>query len=305
MKKTIAVGSASLLGLAGVGAGVAPAQAADPECTDVYDHNLGTTSTDWYMDCLPLYGIGEVGFTITSAEPFPEDFVPLDDQAVVATSTTGAAGQAYVNHTGDIEGLPNLFLDSSTATSQTYRGDLILNIASRQAISPVDLPDGCTLSYTSAYKITYLPTTVTFTQQVNGVEWRYDVVAAPGPLYLGFNIVGDDVIGKTFDSAAPMCLSSDSWTWDAASSADFEWIESSVNATGEGNRASLTPYFGDGKSLPDVARYVPPVPVADPPAPQLAATGSDYTAGLGLAAMFLALGVAGGYLSRRRARAGE
>ena len=87
---------------------------------------------------------------------------------------------------------------------------------------------------------------------------------------------------------------------------EFGRYDAEIVATHD-NSNSLTPYFGAGKTLPTASRFVPPpvVPVTPDPVPELAATSTEVNTTLGVAAGFLALGLAGGYLHRRRVRSGQ
>lgn len=305
MRKSIALGSATLLGFTGAAVGAQAAQAAPGDCLDYTEHNVGSGAlADWYMDCYPLFGFAEVDFDIESTTPFPAGFAALDDPSVTSVSTTGAAGQAYANAAaGEPEGFAYLDFNSATATTQSYSGDIIVAIDS--VSTATSLPAGCTGTYSSMYEVTYLPTTVTFTQTVNGEEWRYDVVAAPAPLYIGLNLIPSvPGPGREFDGNASMCVSGEFDTLEGPDGSTNEWRDAQIVATHEADD-TLTPYFGNGKSLPTASRLVPTAPIAPPAAPELAATGLDVSAPLGLAALFLSLGVLGGYLHRRRVRPGE
>lgn len=311
MKKTIAAGSASLLGLTAVGFGATSAQAADdpvvtPCLTDA-DHKvtIGGVSSNWYMDCIPQYGTSGIGFWIESDIPFPPGFLDLDDPGVTSTATTGTAAVDYFGAPGTSAGFvdgPSAVIHNSQA--QAYQGSLVLKINSVGSIPTASLPADCAAGiYTNAYEVTYAPATVTFSQLVNGEEWRYDVTVTPPPLYLGLSFAPAN--DGTFDPKGAMCAYGAAGpegqaSWYAESQAvdpDGLWNPIASLATdGFTNGDTLSPYFGQGKMLPDIARYVPP----PPPKPELAATGVDPSGPLGVAALFLALGVAGGYLRRRR-----
>jgi hypothetical protein len=301
VKKTIAAGGASLLGLSAVGLGTVPAMAAgEPDCTAVAEHEVRTTGSvaDWYMACIPQYALGTVDFTIVSDVDFPAGFLELDDPGVTSTSTnTGAAANAYLGVVPEAAGFRNLDLEPSESGSdyQTYSGAMMFEVASVGAYTGVP-PAGCAGTFTGMYTVNYAPTTVTFTQIVDGVEWRYDLVVAPAPLFLGLSILGTGV----FDPAGNMCVTSNGISTFANNAQDqpLNFAEVAGHATINDDLETLMPYFGSAKSLPDVSRYVPPTPV--PEQPLLPPTGVDIAAPLGLAATFLALGVAGGYLRRRR-----
>lgn len=296
MKKTIAAGSASLLGLTAVALGASSAQAADDPvvtpCVDHNDHNVttGGVSSNWYMDCIPQYAFGQVEFDITSATPFPAAFVPLGYPAVTSTATVGTVGLDYFGLTAPPAGFGLVEEGAVTPNSRSYGGTMIFPIASVGHVDIADLPDGCsTGTYTDAYVVNYTPATVTFTQTIDGEDWVYQVSAAPAPLYLGLSILDTGV----FDPTGSMCASGNGVTTFALDNvANVEWENVAQRATSFGDGETLMPYFGDGKTLPDIARTPNP--------PALASTGVDPSGALGVAALFLALGVAGGYLRRRQ-----
>ncbi len=297
VKKTIAAGGASVLGLTAAGLGAAsPAAALVTEpCDDVYDHEItvGAIDTNWYMDCVPQYAVAGVDFTITSPTGFPDDFAPLNTNDVTVIASTGAEGAEYLGT--PYEGFDYLYWAGGDETSQSYEGTMIFEIDSVGSTPVASLPSGCGTDFTTAWVVNYVPATVTFTQVVDGVEWRYDVVAAPGPLYLGLNILGET---GTLDPTRPACASANGDTFFAQDSVDdaFFTINGIATTYTAGAVESLNPYFGEGKSLPDVSRYVAPKP-------ELPATGSDFQPAVpvGIAALFLSLGVAAGVLRRRRA----
>lgn len=293
MKKTIAAGGASLLGIGAASLGVAaPAAAADvtTPCADYTDHaiTVGALNSNWYMDCVPQYANAAADITIVSDTAFPAGFSPIDEPTVTRTATTGQAGADYWFSNLGFTYLSH-FPPFDTPTSQTYDGDMIVSISSVDDFPVASLAGvGCTGTFSTGWVVNYAPTTVSFTQTVDGVEWRYDVTTSPEPLYLGLNILNTGVL----DSAADQCASSNGFIENSVDGADPEFTNVEYIAT-----TSLDPYFGDEKLIPDVSRYVPPLP----------ATGMELQPGvpLGIAGLFLALGVAGGFLRKRRADAAE
>ncbi len=294
VKKTIAAGGASLLGIGAASLGAAAPAAALPvtdPCATGADHTItvGALGDNWFMDCIPQYGVAEVAFEIVSAAPFPASFMPINDAAVTRVASTGAAGATYFGSSE--QGFTYFdhlfFLD--TDTSQFYNGNLIVPISSVGSILPADLPDGCTGTYSTAFIVNYAPVSVTFTQIVDGVEWRYDLQTAPEPLYLGLNILNTGVL----DPVGNQCASSNGDLADAVDNLDDDWfvVEDIVSPGND----TLNPYFGDAKDLPDVSRYVAP--------PSLPAMGMEIQPAvpIGIAALFLSLGVTAGVLRRRRA----
>ena len=298
MKKTIAAGGASILGLGAVATlGTAPAAAAPVTelCDDYTEHNItvGTLGDNWFMSCIPRYAVAEVLFPIVSETPFPDDFLPLDDAGVTRTTSGGAAADTYFASSEQgftfLDFIPAL----SDETTQTYDGNLIAPVESVAPIPATSLPFLCGTDYDTAYQVNYGTASVTFTQIVDGVEWRYDVETTPAPLYIGLNILNTGV----FDPTANQCVSSNDIVNFAVDGTDpvFGEIVEVVTATDN----SLQANYGSGKNLPDVSRYVPPVPEK----PVLPATGAEFQPAvpIGIAALFLSLGVAAGVLRRRRA----
>lgn len=295
MKKTIAAGGASLLGLSAAATlGAAPAAAAPVTalCDDYTDHNItvGTLGDNWFMNCIPRYAVAEVLFPIVNDTPFPDDFLPLDDAGVERTTSGGAAADTYFATTEPGFTYFDFVPELSDETTQSYNGNLIVPVASVEAIPAASLPFICGTNYDTAYRVNYGSAAVTFTQIVDGVEWRYDVETTPGPLYLGLNILDTGVL----DPTANQCASSNdivNFAVDGNSDV-FDEVEDVVTAT----QNTLQANYGSGKNLPDVSRYVAPKP-------ELPATGAELQPAvpMGIAALFLSLGVAAGVLRRRRA----
>jgi hypothetical protein len=294
VKKTIALGSASLLGMgAAATLGAAPVAAAPVTdlCDTAADHviTVGALGDNWFMDCIPRYAVAQVNFSILSETPFPAEFIPLDEPGVARTTSGGAAADSYF--ASSEQGFT--YLDEidffSTETSQFYNGKLIVPVASVTPVPATDLPFLCGTDYDTAYRVNYGSASVTFTQVIDGVEWRYDVATTPGPLYLGLNILNTGVL----DPTANQCASSNDIVNFAENNGSpvFEDVNAVVTATDD----TLEAYYGSAKDLPDVSRYVAPKPL-------LPATGTDFQPAvpMGIAALFLTLGVAAGVLRRRR-----
>ena len=296
MKKTIAAGGASILGLGAVASlGASPAAAAPVTelCDDYTDHTItvGALGDNWFMSCIPRYAVAEVGFDIVSETGFPASFLSLEDPAVTRTTSTGAAADTYLAATQPGFTFLEEIQSENTDTSQHYNGNLIVPVSSVTAIPATDLPFVCGTDYATAYRVNYGTASVSFTQIVDGVEWRYDVETTPEPLYLGLNILDTGVL----DPTSNQCVSSKdivNFAEDSTNPVFEDEIVPVVTATQE----TLQANYGTGKNLPDVSRYVPPKP-------QLPATGSDLQPAVpvSIAALFLSLGVAAGVLRRRRA----
>lgn len=219
MRRSLALTGASVIGVGAAVAGAAPAQAdpvIEPACTDVSEHQVtvGTLNPDWFMDCVPQYGVGKGSFTLTSTETLPDELLPLDDPAVTATySGGGPAAAAYFGTVGETNGFTDFGNDGSKLD---YSGRPIVKISGVEAIAEADLPAACqvpTLAYQHAYRVDYEPTTVTFSQEADGRTWVATVSLAPGSVYLGLNFepadAGDpdpNVTTGNFDSAAAQCV---------------------------------------------------------------------------------------------------
>lgn len=216
MKKSMAVASASAMGLGMValgGAGAATAAPVTELCTDATEHEYSTVELgdNWFMDCIPQYGMGKAEFSISSAEPLPPAFLPLDDPGVASVfSGNGPAAAAYF---GD-PSAPFGFVELNNAGDPLqYTGKPIFPISAVGAIDPLTLPTSCqgdTYSYGNAYSVTYAPVAVTFTQVIDGVEWSVDVTYAPQAMVLGLNFT--DPFDGTLDFDQAQCISNVSGT---------------------------------------------------------------------------------------------
>jgi LPXTG-motif cell wall-anchored protein len=129
---------------------------------------------------------------------------------------------------------------------------------------------------------------------VDGEEWRFDVTAAPQPLYLGLSILANGA----FDPLGSMCVATGEESIYALDGNDGDHSAVGQIATLNADGETLHPFFGDNKALPDIERFAPAVEE-----PVLPATGADVAGTVGLAAAFIGLGVLGGYLRRRESRA--
>jgi hypothetical protein len=264
VKKTLAAIAASALGLgSALAVGGAPAQAVTPKCTNSTQHevNPAVSPTDeWYMTCIPQYGMGKAEFTITTgaSDPFPAGY-SLDDGHQTITSTPAAAQvKSYFNtqwttfsptepasYDGAFVNLTDPTV--STATSQLYDGtadgDTPMMVAypiESAGMAPDGLPADCTPSgsgatYNGEYEVVYGPTTTHFSQTIGDVVHSVTVTYTPPPLYLGLNFDSADP-GTPFDESKAICASSGGQTtfapdFDASDTvvAD-DWILAAVNA---------------------------------------------------------------------------
>lgn len=196
MKKALAAVGATLLGVTGAAVGTATAaQAAPvgttlPDCTTsnqlTFDHD--DTANNFYGTCTPQYGVGKAEFTVTDTAGFPDGFVPLDDPSVTTTTSTDtAAVDAYFD--SSTNGFTNLRETSATETVRTYDGSLVYKLAGVTQVPTSAIPANCLAdgdTYTNAFRVSYAPTTVTFTQTVAGKPVAVTVTSAPAPVTLAY-----------------------------------------------------------------------------------------------------------------------
>lgn len=287
MKTSTAMATASIMGVGLATLSGAPAQAADVtvDCTSVSEHQPSATASadNWYMDCVPQYGLGKVEFTIDSEVDFPDAFVPLNDPSVVSSSVnTGLAASTYFDATPPPAGFVSLSEESATPTTRVYGGSMMFAISSVSSILVSELPAACGIGpFTNAYRVEYLPATVTFTQTIDGQVWTYVVQYTPSPLYLGLNFTSE----HDFDGNLPQCASSTTGTTLGTISGSPEWyqvINSHATAIGAGAGwlSSISPFpMADSEPIGQLGTFALQVPE---PEPALADTGADAT-GLGMA----------------------
>lgn len=332
MKKSVALVGVSVLGLAGAVSGATGVQAAPvlpALCTNAGQHTLSATATagaDWYMDCVPQYGLGKAEFTIhSSAAQLPTGFVALNDPSVTVTSTTPPAPPAYFGSapSGDFIGVVK---QSEDASSQTYSAHYVAPVLGVAPILPSALPTGCNPDvnvYNSAYAVSYGATSTTFTQTTPaGITSTVAISIPARTLYLGFSIVGN-----LFNTGAAACASDLITTNFAANSTDANFAIATRDHATVGQSAgtvnpedtfdplglTLDPVVNGGvfPSTPTqlgtfalVSTATPVTPaspvVAVTPQPTLAATGQNPAVNAALGALFLALGVGLSLIARRR-----
>ncbi|TPX00861.1 hypothetical protein FJ656_30585, partial [Schumannella luteola] len=106
MRKTTALLSAGTIGVVAVGAGAAAPAAAvvDTPCETFADHeSIGDPSDNWYMECIPQYGLGKVEFTLDAPDSgFPDGFDPLT--ATRSNSPDSSGVNPYFQGTGSFFG---------------------------------------------------------------------------------------------------------------------------------------------------------------------------------------------------------
>ena len=323
MKKTSAVVAVTTLGVASVAAGAAAPALADPvttPCADVSEHVLADPLPDnWYMPCVPQYGIGKAEFTIESSTAFPDGFLDLDDDGVTKTS---AVDPAVIGAYLQTDSLPMISAGtriSATPTTQTYSAQLVAPITGVDVVDPLDLdpaiaaecdPTGWT---TPIYRATYGEVSTTFSQNIDGVAWDFTVHGTPPPSYFFLQFdplaaVGFPVLPWAVPPVAPnspFCVTDGEHT--LAGSADDGGVIDvqdimSIEAGFVPPFAMLIPVdFIDPDAdvpLPDLGTFA-----LTPADPQLAATGIDAAPYLISAGALGGLGILFAVLGYRRRRA--
>ena len=329
MKKTSAVIAVTTLGVASAAAGAAAPAIADPvttPCADISAHVLADPLPDnWYMPCVPQYGLGKAEFTIESTTDFPDEFLSLDDDGVTTTSTVDEAViGAYVQVGGPLPMVSPVSLLSPTPTTQTYLAQLVAPVTGVGVVAPVDLPveivaqcdpTGWT---TPIYRATYGSLSTTFAQTINGVPWNFTVTGNPPPTYFFLQFdptaVGDPISGDFPQVApdSPFCVTDGVHTLSgiADDSGGIPIREiMSVHAGLVPPFAMLLPSefinpSGENVPLQDLGTFALAAPAA-PAAPQLAATGTDATPYLVAAGALGGVGVLLSLLGYRRRRAAK
>jgi hypothetical protein len=299
MKKSLALVGAGTLGLVAGGAGVAlPAQAAATEpCVDIADQ-LPDPTGNWYMDCIPQYGLGKAEFTIVAdaddpTAEFPEGFQELGSDGVeVSTTADLDALDAYLGGGLDAPIVPAG--STVTASEQTYIATVVAPVVSVGAVTPDTtseavleaLADQCGfgdgVTYQGAWVATYGAVDTTFTQTVNGEEWTYVVEGTPRTTYFMASFDADGV-----DDTLPWCISDGEGSINNALLPDSDLADELFGLVYHGIPAGdedfALPTFGV------FGRFEPEPEPAALPAPQLAATGSSDPATPLIAGGLLAL----------------
>ncbi len=255
MKKTLAVLGASALGAAAVVATPTAAQAAPvtDACTGVDDHVVtnGTLADNWYMDCVPQYGLGKVEFDLTADEPIPADFLPLQDPGVTSVATVGDAAETYF---GAPASGPAGFLGLGGGSSSTYEQDgrMVFPITAVQKVAVNDLPAGCdaaNVAYANAYRVDYGAAGVTFSQVHGSRQWNWTVEYSPASMFLGLNFAPSDPANPdpattdgNFDITAAQCASNGTSTLLAQNDSAPEWQMVTGMMATQGFDGSLSPF---------------------------------------------------------------
>lgn len=319
MRKTTALLSASTLGIVAVAAGAAAPASADiitgPRCETFDDHlALGSAdpSADWYMECVPQYGIGKAEFTLEAPDSgFPEGF---DPEALTRTNSPDASGVApyYDGFFGD-EATPldswimPLEVDEATATDTSVEvgATLVAPVVSvgRLEAVPALVAAECELetapegAESVAFVSTFAPVTTTFSfVGADGVTYSAPVTATPDPTYYVFTSFTE---GETTESVVCITDTHQTVVGDPDGGFDVEFV----------GLITVPPYVwfegieGELADLPNlgVIPFAAPAAVTPAAAPTLADSGAENVVPLGIAA-----GVLGGLgallfaFSRRR-----
>jgi len=294
--------SAGAMLVAGTGGPAMADPAPDGPCLTSAGHTVATPPwDDSFYDCVPQYGVGKVEFDVTSTDPLPVDFDLTNPVTNTADAGGAAGGNAYFGG-GPIPGFDNLSQTGSSANTRHYDGALYYQVS---AVTPLDAttpPAACapgTELYDFAYRVSYLPTTVTFTTTTADPQLVTTVTSGPVSLDLYLN-----ASSGAFETGEPQCATNGTATILGQTSGDGEFeVVTQTNAT------DLSPFplafdFGIAviptpADLGDFETEALPVPSVDP---ALAETGSRPAYGLGW--LGLALLAAGGLLTAFAGSAG-
>ncbi|HEX4058882.1 MAG TPA: hypothetical protein VHX87_11275 [Galbitalea sp.] len=260
MRKTIAALSASLLGISGaVIAAAGPAVAVTPTCTDATAHVVNPSVSpgdDWYMTCIPKYGMGKAEFVITAPadDPFPDTYSLTDGHQTVTSTPTASQVHAYFEPLWDEAYTPgaatytgafmNLSEDTgdATPTSQPYT-PAVLGSGSMTVAYPIKsvgpatsgLPAGCTpddsgATYQGEYEVVYGTTITHFAETIGDVVRSVTVSYTPPPLFIGLNFTGSPG-SEALDTSMPICTSAGGTTTFAENDLSVFWGVAEGNAT--------------------------------------------------------------------------
>jgi hypothetical protein len=220
MKRCVAALATVALGLGGALTAVAPAQAAIAPCATSDDQLVAAdaTTNDFYLECMPQYGIGKAEFEITSDTAFSTEFdLGLDEFATVESTVDDAAATAYLfeEFRGGFANLSPTTIDGADPATQEYSAEYAaFPISGATRIDDSALPAGCLAggaTFEGAYRVDFAPITTVYTTAVTsgqtpyGQPGTFTVSSTPAPLYLGLNFDGADF----FDITAPLCASGD------------------------------------------------------------------------------------------------
>lgn len=325
VKRGIAVAGAGALGVGGALVAATPAAAdpvTGPACASQGDHGVSSTPVaGWYMDCVPQFGAGKAEFTLLGDPDIPEGFeTDLSEPEFTISNPLGDEMNSYYSSIfPGFTGEPSFEEGISSSTELVYSvSRMVIPITGIETIEEDALPDGCeadTLDYDGAWLVTFGAQGTTISQTVDGEEWSWELDYTPAPMYLALNI---DDIGDWLDTEAPQCASgaggtylaadsgSGNWTYvTGAAAIDFEpFVDGSTgNWTVIGDfEPTVTPLEEEEEEPP--AEEDPEEPAEeDEDDEELAPTGADASAALGLSALLAGLGVVAVAAARRTRRA--
>lgn len=323
MRKTTALLSASTLGVVAAAAGVAAPASADiitePRCETFAEHTdmpAFDPEADWYMTCVPQYGLGKAEFTLNAPDSgFPEDF---DVVEVDRTDSPDASGLA--EYFGPLTGpedpedpeansvswvTPALIdEDASTDSSLRVGATVIAPVTSvgRLDETPAAVATACELDGETpvvTFVSTYGAVTTTFSfVGTDGLTYSSPITLTPDPTYYVFSDPDEVGPGSICISDSQQTYLGDAESMDSAALfglfmvPPFVWF------------ADLEETADPFSNLPNLGNFTfaaPAAPAEPVPAPQLADSGAEHVVPLGLAA-----GVLGGLgallfaFSRRR-----
>lgn len=310
MRKTTALLSASTLGVVAVAAGAAVPASADiitePRCDVFGDHlttmpDLSDPDVDWFMACVPQYGVGKAEFTLDGPDVgFPDGFDLLTADSVSSPDASGLAAY-YGDADFDAWVIPFQVEDPDAASLRVI-GTVFAPVTSvgRLDETPPAVAEACEVDAAATVHVFvsyYAPVTTTFSVVgSDGVTYSAPVTLTPDPTYY--------VVEETDDPADPALCVTDS-------SATFKDSGSGIGL-GQIGMIMVPPYVWfaaleespDAESLfgllPDLGTFAFAAP-APQVQPQLAATGAENVLPLAIGAGVLGvLGTVLFVVARRR-----
>jgi LPXTG-motif cell wall-anchored protein len=287
----------------------APASAdiiTEPRCDTFNDHVSFAEPDldgDWYMECVPQYGLGKAEFTLEAPDAgFPAGFDPLTADRVDTPDSSGLTpyfGDVVSDPEDPDEAIvPNWVTpvavdDASTPESQVLQALVFAPVASVGSldVTPDEVLAACSVGDSTPYITfvsTYSPVTTTFSFTDGGVTYSAPVTITPDPTYYLFSGDPLDEDGSSICVTDSRQTASGSLTGPITSVAivglftvpPFVWFEGLDSQEPD---AELD-------NLPDLGTFAFAAPAVDDegdPTPELAATGAE-TAPFGIAAGILA-----------------
>ena len=232
MKKSIAGLGAVVVGFAGVIVSATPAQAATPQCATEDGTRILTADPaagDFFMECVPQYGVAKDELVLESESEFPEDFNLSDDEFTsVASNDYDTAAAAYMERTVR-GGFSDLFNSQVSEDLKSFSVDAegAYKVASTKKLSNYKIPASCSegnATYDAAYQYTFAPFSKTFltTSAANllldGLPGKFVVNVKPEPVTVYLNFAGN-----LYDETAPQCAVTGTYTEFGATSDESQW----------------------------------------------------------------------------------